>query len=236
MYKIKIKRQEGPKKKPYWQIIEYDGDDAESIASVLRKLNNRNDILDTFGNKVKPIEWECGCLIKKCGACAMRIDGIPKLACSVFLKDCENEITLEPLSKFPIIKDLKVDRDVIFENLKNLDLYLNERSNKKETTEYSYQSAKCLQCGCCLEICPNFNIDENFVGALGAVNSYRILEQENDDDHYKNLSKMYKKNYFNGCGKSLSCHNICPVKIPVEDLITKSNSALIWKRKKRKTK
>ena len=64
-------------------------------------------------------------MIRKCGACAMRINGLPRLACSVFLRDCKGSVvTLEPLSKFPLVKDLVVDRSVIFEALKRTKLWL----------------------------------------------------------------------------------------------------------------
>ena len=35
---------------------------------------------------------------------------------------------------------------------------------------------------------------------------------------------------FNGCSKSLSCQEICPVKIPVERLLVKTNAVAIWNR------
>ena len=44
------------------------------------------------------------------------------------------------------------------------------------------------------------------------------------------LSAKLKENYFEGCGKSLACHNICPIGLPVEELIVRSNSVAIWGR------
>ena len=59
-------------------------------------------------------------MVRKCGACAMLINERPRLACSTFLHTLKGStITLEPLSKFPLVRDLIVDRSNLFENLKN---------------------------------------------------------------------------------------------------------------------
>lgn len=50
----------------------------------------------------------------------MRINGVPRLACSVFLRDIKSgRLLLEPLSKFPLVRDLIVDRREMFERLKH---------------------------------------------------------------------------------------------------------------------
>lgn len=231
-YTIRIKRQESKGTKPFWQEFEIELEDNLSIATVLNKLNSQSRLTDKLGDEVKPISWECGCMEKKCGACAMRINGLPRLACSTFLKSIKGKIiVLEPLSKFPVIKDLIVDRSVIFENLKKINLWLeSDAYMTKYTHEIRYQSARCLMCGCCLEVCPNFDIGNDFIGAIAPVNSYRILNEEKEISHHDNISKEYEKRYFEGCGKSLSCHNICPIGIPMEELIVRSNAIAVWKK------
>ena len=68
---------------------------------------------DETGAEAERVAWDCACLEKKCGACAMVVSGRPALACAVSLgaaADSSGEITLEPLRKFPRIRDLQVDR------------------------------------------------------------------------------------------------------------------------------
>jgi succinate dehydrogenase / fumarate reductase iron-sulfur subunit len=162
----------------------------------------------------------------------MRIDGTPRLACSAFLSEFpKREVVLEPLGKFPVIVDLVVDRSVIFERLKQTRLWLEEKAFLSERRrEASYQSARCLMCGCCLEVCPNFGAGGGFGGAALSVNTYRVLAQSGDGKHRKEMSEQYKNLYFNGCGKSLACHKICPLDLPVEDLLVRSNAAAVWGR------
>ena len=98
------------------------------------------------------------------------------------------------------------------------------------THEIRYQSARCLMCGCCLEVCPNFDFGKDFAGAIAPVNTYRILNEEQDTSHHEQIAEKYRKHYFEGCGKSLSCQNICPAGIPVEELMVRSNAAAVWKK------
>ena len=98
------------------------------------------------------------------------------------------------------------------------------------THSQRYRSAKCLLCGCCLEVCPNFDPNSEFAGAVLPVNAYRILNEEQDIAHQTELANAYRQLYFEGCGKSLACQDICPAGIPVEELMSRSNAAAVWKR------
>ena len=124
---IEIKRQEDVDSKPYIQCIEWEIETENlTIASLLREINADLELKDVAGNSVSKISWECSCLQKKCGACAILINGRPGLACDAFIKDniLKGKISLAPLSKFPVIKDLIVDRSVLYNNLKDIKAYI----------------------------------------------------------------------------------------------------------------
>ena len=61
------------------------------------------------------------------------------------------------------------------------------------THEQRYQSARCLMCGCCLEICPNFSVKGSFAGAIAPVNAFRILNEEQELDYFSAVAIQYKK-------------------------------------------
>lgn len=231
-YTIRVKCQENKHAKAFWQDFSYTGSADNSVAAVLNELNARNPFTDKNGNLASPIAWECSCMIRKCGACAMRINGIPRLACSFFLRSLKtNLVLLEPLSKFPLVKDLVVDRSMISEQLKQAKLWLESDANMSSYThEQRYQSAKCLLCGCCLEVCPNYSAENTFAGAILPVNAYRLLEEEQNQTHRDSIAANYRKAYFEGCGQSLACQNICPAHIPVAELLARSNAMAVWKR------
>jgi succinate dehydrogenase / fumarate reductase iron-sulfur subunit len=231
-FKLKIKRQEHPDAAPYWQTFVFEAGGEATVAAAIREINDRIPLTDSDGDRAMPISWECACLQRKCGACAMLINGTPRLACSAFFSEFPgSEIVLEPLGKFPVISDLTVDRSAIFEWMKQARLWLEEKAYLPgRRHEASYQSARCLMCGCCLEVCPNFGAAGDFGGALLSVNAYRALEQSSGGGHKKEMSEAYRKLYFSGCGGSLACHQICPLKLPVEELLLRSNAVAVWGR------
>lgn len=229
---VRVKRAAGPGAPVFWQEFACEGDGSGSVAAALRELNARTPLIDLNGREAPPIRWECGCVCGKCGACAMRVNGLPTLACKTFLGSLGRTVTLEPLSKFPLVADLVVDRGVIFEQLKKIHLWLSGKAVMREKThELRFQSARCLMCGCCLEICPNFRADGGFAGAPAAVGAYRIFNQESDAAHRAEAAKQYVRRYYSGCGTSLACRDICPAGIPVDELISRSNAAAVWRRR-----
>ena len=217
---ISVIRQKSKDQKPYIQNFVYTGDGNLTIADWLTEVNQNE-------TKTDRIAWECGCLEKKCGACAMLINGYPSLACSIFLKKAvkRGKIILEPFHKFPLIKDLIVDRSSIFDTLKLMKVWLGE----KDPSDYSwdrdlqYKAGQCLQCGCCLEVCPNFLAGKKFVGASAMVEAYRAIEQNDQGDHKNDMKKEYQERFFAYCGQSLSCKSVCPQGLPLDEIQARAN-------------
>lgn len=227
---VKIKRQSSPGSEPYVQTILRDCDKEITVATLLKDINAEK-VLDTDGNPVEEISWECSCLQKKCGACAMRINGVPRLACDTKIRDLKAKaVTLEPLKKFPVVRDLIVDRGAMRNNLLAIHNWLaSEAVQSGKTIDLAYDASRCIQCGCCLEVCPNFLADGSFFGAAAFVPASGILSQLPKGDNY-GLVQEYGKHIYSGCSKSLSCHSICPVGIDVEHKLSNSNAVAVWKR------
>lgn len=218
---ISVKRQKSPDENPYVQTFQYEGDGNLTVADWLTEVNKNEE-------KTDRITWECGCLEKKCGACAMLVNGYPILVCSIFLKKAEKKgkILLEPFHKFPVMKDLMVDRSTIFETMKEMKLWLEEKNQSDYTwdRDLQYKAGQCLQCGCCLEVCPNFLTGEQFSGALAMVEAYRAIEQSTRDKHKTEMKEEYQKRFFAYCGQSFSCKSVCPQKLPLDEIQARVNS------------
>ncbi|MBR1443555.1 MAG: succinate dehydrogenase [Firmicutes bacterium] len=232
--RIDVLRQKNPLEKSYVQSFEYEYEDkSTTVAKALSDINKQDIIKDTEGQKADKIRWECSCMQKKCGACAMRINSLPSLACDKRLSELGNIIKLEPLKKFPVIADLTVDRSVMFEALKTAKVWFEKNAQPNERrTETVHEASRCLQCGCCLEICPNFAADMRFKGFAAAVPLTRLIAEASEDEK-KRIFASYSMYFYEGCGKSLACRDICPAGIDSEFLMVNSNAAAIWKRKRR---
>ena len=204
-----------------YQIFNYEGDLNISVITLLEKLD-------------WPIEYSCSCLQGICGACAMVINSEPKLACKTFLNEemmvvKYDQITIEPLSKFPLVKDLKVDRSILFDVMKDCELWLeNDSEYDPKELDFEYEMSLCLMCGCCTEVCPNYKLGD-FVGTQVAVSASKLVNQESDEEHLKNIKNKYKKRFFSHCVKSTSCEDVCPMEIPTQRAISKMNRKSVWR-------
>jgi len=220
-----------PGEAPRWQSFLYETEDeTATVATALTALNDDPDLRDTAGEASAPIGWECSCLQKKCGACAMVVNGRPGLACDTRLRELKQPVRLEPLRKFPVVRDLIVDRSILFRDLEELHLWFEgDARGGDRSVDPAYEASRCLQCGCCLEVCPNFAPGGRFKGMAGAVPMTRLLTQLPEGQR-KEAARLYRRQVYGGCGKSLACRDICPAGIPIDDLLVSSNAIAVWKR------
>lgn len=212
--RVNILRQQAPGTEPYWEAFNYDGPGDNSIAGVLDYLNYHDDIVTAEGRRTGRIGWECSCMQGVCGACAMVINGVPALACETMVRDLKGKaIEIRPLRKFPVIHDLLVDRSSIQENLKQSNMYIGEYQPSEDGDHaLQYAAAKCLKCGLCLEVCPNYVDGKNFFGAAFANDCYLVASRNRSKA--AQIGAVYGEHFGRGCSKSLSCMDVCPMKIP----------------------
>src|SRR5437879_5617751 len=161
---IKIKRQANPTSKSYWEEFELPYKPGRNVTSTLMEIAANPVTRD--GKKTTPITYDSNCLEEICGSCAMLINGRARMACSALLDKLDQPIELEPFSKFPVIRDLAVDRSVLFENLKKVKAWVPVDGRydlgpgprvTMEAQEKTYPLSSCISCCCCMEACPQFN-------------------------------------------------------------------------------
>src|ERR671922_2634685 len=116
MVVFRIKRQQDPQSRPYWEEFSLPWKKQMNVISSLMEIAAHP--VTRQGKTTTPIAYDSNCLEEVCGSCAMLINGKARMACSALVDKLEQPIRLEPFSKFPVVRDLTVDRSVLFENLK----------------------------------------------------------------------------------------------------------------------
>src|SRR5215469_1475055 len=169
---IKIKRQENPDVEARWEEFELAWRPGMNVISAMMEIAANPVTRD--GQPTTPIAYDSNCLEEVCGSCAMLINGRARMACSALVDKLDQPITLEPFRKFPVVRDLAVDRQFMFESLKRVKAWipidgtynLGEGPRMApEIQERGYPLSRCISCGSCLEVCPQVNEGNKFVGA-----------------------------------------------------------------------
>jgi succinate dehydrogenase / fumarate reductase iron-sulfur subunit len=220
---IKIKRQDDPKAKPHWEEFELAHKPGMNVISSLMEIAANPVTRD--GKATTPITYDSNCLEEVCGSCAMLINGRARMACSALIDKLEQPIRLEPFTKFPVVRDLAVDRSVLFENLKavkawvpidgSYDLGPGPRIAPEEQ-EAAYPLSRCISCCCCMEACPQFNDDTGFVGAA-TISQVRLFNNHPTGAALKRerLAALMGDGGIQECGYAQNCVEVCPKDIPL---------------------
>lgn len=224
-----IKRQDTPQSKPYWE--EFDLRLRPGMNVITGLMDIAADPVDRFGKSTKPIVYDSNCLEEVCGSCAMVINGKGQMACSALVEKLDHPIKLEPLTRFPVVRDLAVDRSVLFENLKlvrawvpvdgTYDLGAGPRV-EPEVQEQMYPLSRCISCCLCLEVCPQMTPATRFVGAA-IISQVRLFNEHPTGKALKRerLNAMMGDGGIHECAYAQNCVEICPKDIPLTTSISK---------------
>jgi len=220
---IKIKRQDNPSAKSHWEEFELSYKPGMNVISSLMEIAANPVTRD--GKATTPITYDSNCLEEVCGSCAMLINGRTRMACSALIDKLEQPIRLEPFTKFPVVRDLAVDRSVLFENLKAVkawvpidgtyDLGSGPRV-MPEDQEAAYPLSRCISCCCCMEACPQFNEETGFVGAA-TISQVRLFNTHPTGAALKRerLAALMGDGGIQECGYAQNCVEVCPKDIPL---------------------
>ena len=165
--RVRVLRQDVAGGESYWERFEVAYEPNMNVISVLQKIAAQARSQD--GRKVAPVAWDCNCLEEVCGSCTMLINGRTRMACSALvdrlLEEDGGELELRPMSKFPVVRDLVVDRRRLFRGLEKVKAWVPVEGSydlgpgpriSPEEQEDAYPLSTCMSCGCCVEACPQY--------------------------------------------------------------------------------
>lgn len=222
----------GTPERQYWEEFELELKPFLNVTSALMEV--QKNPINKKKQKVTPIAWEQGCLEEVCGSCSLLINGRPRQGCSALIQSLLKEtggrtVVLAPLSKFPLIKDLVVDRTSMFEQLKRVRAWIDADDAldrgfgpkiSPAVQDALYKLSTCMTCGCCTEACPQVNPKSKFVGPAAISQARRF-----NGDPVGRLAKaerlrpLMEEGGVSDCGNAQNCAAVCPKNIPLTESI-----------------
>ncbi len=227
---IRIRRQDAPDKPSRWEEFSIPYRPNMNMISCLQYIAAHPTTTD--GKETSAPVWDSSCLEEVCGACTMVINGRVRQSCSALvdkLGPAGEPITLEPMTKFPLIRDLMVDRSRLFNDLKRVKAWVPIDGTynlgpgpqvSQKSQEQRYPLSRCISCGCCLEACPQYTPVNHFVGAA-VISQVRLFNEHPIGSALKEhrLDAMMEEGGVGDCGKAGNCVQVCPKEIPLLESI-----------------
>jgi len=229
LVQLRIKRQAAPNAPATWEDFTIPYKPGMNVISAMMDIAANPVTQD--GKTTTPIAYDSNCLEEICGSCAMLINGKAKMACSALVDNLEQPITVEPLSKFPLVRDLQVDRSVLFENLKKVKAWVPVDGTydlgsgphvTPQKQEEAYPLSNCISCTICMQVCPQFNEGTGFVGAA-AISQVALFNDHPTGKVLKDerLHALMGDGGIHECGYSQNCVESCPKGIPLTRSISR---------------
>lgn len=219
------------------EVFEFPLSPNMNVISALREVQ-RNPV-NSDGKSVRPPAWEAACLEEVCGSCTMIVNGMARQACTALIedvgieKDDVLEVTLQAMTKFPIIRDLIVDRSAMFETLKKLKAWIPIDGSydrgmappqDDSTRQLRYLFSKCMTCGCCMEACPQYSERTEFVGPQALTQAQLFnLHPVGKSLMMDRLDVLSGEEGITNCGNAQNCVRVCPKGIPITRAIAEIN-------------
>jgi succinate dehydrogenase / fumarate reductase iron-sulfur subunit len=225
-----VKRQDAADSRPYDQTFELEYKPQMNVISALQDIAANPRTVDA--KQTAPVAWDCNCLEEVCGACTMVINGRVRQACTALIDNLLKEapaVHLAPMTKFPVIRDLVVDRRKMFEALKTVKAWIPVDTLghvgagpviSPEKADLRYPLSRCMTCGCCLEVCPQVNDRSEFIGpqAIAQV----VLFNEHPTGAMTaaaRLDTLLGPGGISDCGNAQNCVKVCPKEVPLTEAI-----------------
>ena len=230
--KFTLKVYRGTPNQQYWEEFELELKPYYNITSALMDI--QKNPINKKNERVTPVAWEQGCLEVVCGACSMLVNHRPVQGCVVLVEKIfkatgSDTITLAPFTKFPLIKDLVVDRSIMFENLKEIKAWIEvDNSLDKgfgpkidpKIQEERYILSTCISCGCCSESCPQIGPKSKFIGPA-PISQVRLFNTHpvGKITARERLQRLMDEGGITDCGNAQNCVQVCPKDIPLTESI-----------------
>ena len=197
---------------PRYQTYRVPFSDDTSVLQGLQYIKDHLDGSLTF-------RWSCRMAV--CGSCGKMVNGVPHLSCQTFLRDYyPNKVRLEPLTHFPIVRDLAIDQTDFIHKLESIKPWI-IREEEKPVSEGAYlqtpaelekfhQFSGCINCQLCYAACPQYGLNSEFTGPAVLALLHRYNADSRDQGKAQRMPIVNAEEGVWGCTLVGYCSEVCP--------------------------
>ncbi|WP_434353988.1 succinate dehydrogenase/fumarate reductase iron-sulfur subunit [Psychrobacter sp. HD31] len=232
---------------PWWQAFEIEWSQDMSILDALLHIKD-------FYAPDLSFRWSCR--MEVCGSCGMVVNGMPKLACSTFVRDYAQakiadsknnaNIRIGALDQMPVEKDLVIDVDPFIKKLESISPYIVDATAKpvahtepatKVKKQQNLQSPKqlakfkkysmCINCLLCYQACPQIGLNAEFLGPAASALAHRYNLDSRDKGAAQRYTVLNDSDGIWPCTFVGYCSEVCPKHVDPAGAIQQSKAAAI---------
>lgn len=178
--------------------------------TVLQALHHINEYYE-------PLNFDFSCRGGLCGRCGATVNGKAELSCFRVINEGE-DVTVEPLVGFPVIRDLVVDKRELEDQLakSNAELVVDDPIDIDAMPELDYdywwqdlhRKNMCRECGLCFSTCPVYQSDKT--AYAGPATLSQVYLRANDGmDKADRIAQAVDLGVMN-CTLCGECNKVCP--------------------------
>ena len=203
------------------------------FVDLFRKINDEQD---------PTLAWNSSCEHGQCGACSIKVNGKPLLACELLVENAVDyfkttTFQIEPLNVAPVVRDLVVDITTAYERVDQVKPYIiqpapppaanDEYPIAPQELERYVNATRCINCFCCSSAC--ISSHKTFLGPNAMLAAIVRLMDPREQMKDQRREILYSEHGVYRCHSSRACSFVCPKEIDVAHFIAMAKEGRIAK-------
>jgi fumarate reductase iron-sulfur subunit len=181
-------------------------------------------LIDIKTQQDSSLTFRCGCKSGVCGSCAVRVNGVERLACKT---NIQNGDLIEPIKNSAVIKDLVADVSHETLLIKKISTFINDETIKKDINQEDIKKidlqSNCILCNSCYSSCPIYEVNKEFLGPFALTRALRYVNDKRLIDKATILDSIQSSGIWD-CTLCSACTLVCPQNIdPKGDIMQLQN-------------
>lgn len=200
------------------------GEEVEYEVGFVEGITMLDAILNIQAEQAPDLAVRYNCQAAHCGTCSAEVNGKPKLLCKDRIDKYEGEeIRIQPLQAFPVVKDLVSDVKWNYEVSRSIKPFTTDEQAPfimyEEDVERLYEPKKCIECFMCQDVCHVLRTHHKHPEFAGPRFMCRVqwLEMHPKDTESRLEFLKEGRGGIQYCNITKCCTEVCPVGIKITD-------------------